>query len=145
MSLFGLAGLIIGGAGRLGAPIIKSVFEYYREKQEIEKLRIQSQIPQNICNKQCQCKFEVGSLYVKNRIDTIEKKEPKRFLFIIIIFFLAVCGASAELIFQLHYNALANFYSSLEVLRNTSYEIIGFIIAWILTGELGIDKVNPRK
>jgi hypothetical protein len=54
MSLLAFA---LGGGGQLGVKIFKHVFEYYREKQEIEKLRIQSSTTTSICNANFRCNY----------------------------------------------------------------------------------------
>jgi hypothetical protein len=139
MSLLAFA---LGGGGQLGVKIFKNIFEYYKEKQQLEKLRIQSNAAHPVCNVDFQCNYIPNDFKGKR---AFFQDGQKKFKFLIAASILAVCGITADLIIQLtNIDTLGELSKSLESLRTSSYEVISFIIAWIFT-EKSIDKTSVKK
>ncbi len=138
----GLA-LIIGGAGRLGVPIAKAIFDYLREKQEIQKLKIQAHVAKPCTKVKFTCNY---SPEIKASKTQDLKKETKKFKFVIAIFVIAIFGIGVDIILRaiLIEGTLLQIKDSLFLLREASYEILEFAISWTMTGNV-VDKINFRK
>ncbi len=138
-----ILGLLLGGFGRLGIPILHFILDFFAKKYNINNSILDPNISNN-CNNVCKFDPEFLSKLPKTQNSNFEKTQPKRFRLITFILVIACVGIGGVLFFEykqaiIHANIHGSYFEFRNKLNNVwimCETIIGAVIMWILTGSV---------
>lgn len=114
-------GALIGGIGRLSVPVFDLFVEYIKLK-----------------------KFPELSRKIEERGESEEEtKEPKRFTFMVAVFFMSIAGLATSIFIQIYFN-FEGLFETLKQLEEFCYFACNLSITWVLTGKAVSSGVRKK-